>query len=194
MDMPPDGPPGCLPCVVWGLVREAADALTEGAMRSRHAEVLCIAGLLCWTLIVGITPGLLFTSYLREAGKLPTSGMEFWTTVSAIMSCCSVPAILLFALPAYVSVISHASSHSLPPDEPTATRFPDFSPMPDEFEDFAWRLEQAKQMDGTLVCYECGHYNPVGQSQCRECGAWVPQTAKARWAYRPRPTELAESD
>jgi hypothetical protein len=185
---------GCLLRIVWGLVRDAADALTERAMRSRYAELLCIVGLLCWTLIVGITPGLLLTLDLRAAGALPTSEHELRSTVSVTMCCCSVPAILLFALPAYVAVISYASSHSLPPDEPTAKKFPDFSPMPDEFEDFAWRLEQAKQMRGTLVCYECGHYNPVGQSQCQECGSWVPQTAEARWAYRPRPSESSESD
>jgi ribosomal protein L40E len=106
--------------------------------------------------------------------------------VSVNICCCSLPSILLLALPVYVAVISYASSHTLPPDDPMARRFPDFSPMPLEFEDFAWRLEQAKQINATLICYECGHHNPVGLSQCQECGAWVPQTAKARWACGPR--------
>jgi len=52
------------------------------------------------------------------------------------------------------------------------------------FADFARNLEECKAESGTLICFECEHDNPVGQTQCQECGAWVPQTAKARWAYR----------
>ena len=63
-----------------------------------------------------------------------------------------------------------------------APEFPDFSPMPEEFADFAQMLEEAKEKNGTLICFKCGHHNPVGQSQCEECGAWVPQTAETRWA------------
>jgi len=59
----------------------------------------------------------------------------------------------------------------------------DFSPMPEEFADFERMLEEAKEKSGTLICYDCGHDNPIGQTNCEGCGASVPQTARARWAY-----------
>jgi hypothetical protein len=62
-------------------------------------------------------------------------------------------------------------------------RVADFSPMPEEFVDYERMLEEAKDKSETLVCFECGHDNRVGQTQCEDCGAWVPQTAKARWAH-----------
>ncbi len=34
--------------------------------------------------------------------------------------------------------------------------------------------------DRVLTCLECGHANPVGQTKCEACGAWVPQTARGR--------------
>ena len=66
---------------------------------------------------------------------------------------------------------------------PKPGSFADFSPMPEELADFERMLEEAKEKRGTLICYDCGLYNPVGQTNCEECGASVPQTARARWAY-----------
>jgi hypothetical protein len=66
---------------------------------------------------------------------------------------------------------------------PKPGRFADFSPMPEEFADYERMLKEAKEKSGTLICYDCGHYNPIGQTNCEECGATVPQTARARWAY-----------
>jgi ribosomal protein L40E len=62
-------------------------------------------------------------------------------------------------------------------------RVADLSPMPEGFADFARMLEEAKEKNGTLICFDCGHHNPVGQTSCEQCRAWVPQTAKARWVY-----------
>jgi ribosomal protein L40E len=76
-----------------------------------------------------------------------------------------------------------SAGEELPDLAPKPKRFADFSPMPEEFADFARMLEEAKEKSGTLMCYECGHYNPIGQTNCEKCGAWVPQTAMARWAY-----------
>jgi hypothetical protein len=69
---------------------------------------------------------------------------------------------------------------------PEPGSFADFSPMPEEFADFERMLEETKEKTGTLICYECGLYDPVGQIQCEECGASVPQTAKARWVEGKR--------
>jgi len=69
------------------------------------------------------------------------------------------------------------------PKPPKPERFADFSPMPEEFADFERMLEEAKEESGTLICFECGHYNPIGQSKCEECGAWVRQTARGRWGH-----------
>ncbi len=66
---------------------------------------------------------------------------------------------------------------------PKPERFTDFSPMPEEFADFERMLKETKEKSGTLICYDCGLYNPVGGTNCEECGASVPQTARARWAY-----------
>jgi hypothetical protein len=69
------------------------------------------------------------------------------------------------------------------PPKPEPERFTDFSPMPEEFAHFERMLREAKEKSGTLICFECGHGNPIGQTNCEECSAWVPQTARARWVY-----------
>jgi hypothetical protein len=120
--------------------------------------------------------------------------------------CFSLPLLFILALASWAEVLIHPTWDFLagPPEvvhppsslqavpqrlHPVAglaldpERFPDFSPMPGSFADFARMLQDAKVKSGTLICFECGYYNPVGESQCEECGAWVPQTAKARWVY-----------
>ena len=145
-----------------------------------------LIGVVCWTIFVAAVPCVVFTASNPDAFRAPPSVEGLDVTLMASLLLGSVQALIVLALPpcvvlTFVLLASRGTSAEELAD--LAPEFPDFSPMPEEFADFERMLEEAKEKSGTLICFECGHHNPVGQSQCEDCGAWVPQTAKARWTY-----------
>jgi hypothetical protein len=203
---------GCLLEPILGrIVDRPVEALVEapfkfgkwvGELRIEKPKLFWVAiGLGCWTGLVAAVPWVAvsyWTALDISAGLPPPSTETFMGLLMYSTLCGSFPLVFLFAVPAWLALAWYARRSSVRTEEladfapkpeefadfePNSKRITDFSPMPQEFADFERMLEEAKEERGRLVCLECWHYNPVGQTQCEECGAWVPQTAKDRWTY-----------
>jgi hypothetical protein len=163
---------------------------------------LAVLGLSGWTILVAALG--FFSAFLL----LAIAGAEFstrqnWIEAAQIGVIFAVPLVAVLALPAWVAL---ALVPLLGPQwsarEESArlalqrakwahlARQREESSLDargqEEFADFARQVEEAKEQSGTLICFECGHPNPVGLTQCEECAAWVPQAAKARWKIERR--------